>query len=78
MWARSASLKTFNVYQISLLSSLYPQSCCLLSFLPENVLVLDIARGQWGRALSIKQAGQGVGEGDEEGEDVDLHEGGVH
>ena len=50
----------------------------VLSFLPENVLVLDIARGQWGRALSIEQAGQGVGEGDEEGEDVDLHQGGVH
>ena len=49
----------------------------VLSFLPENVLVLDIARGQWGRALSIEQAGQGVGEGDEEGEDVDVHEGGV-
>ena len=50
----------------------------VLSFLPENVLVLDIARGQWGRALSIEQAWQGVGERDEEGEDVDLHEGRVH
>ena len=57
---------------------LCPLYLFVLCFLPENMLVLDIARGQWGRALSIEEAGQGVGEGDEEGEDVHLHEGGVH
>lgn len=46
--------------------------------LPEDVLVLYIARRQWGRALSIEQAWQGVGERDEEGEDIDLHQGRVH
>ena len=46
--------------------------------MPENVLVLYVARRQWGRALSIEQARQGVGERDEEGEDIDLHKGRVH
>jgi len=45
---------------------------------PEDVLVLYIARRQWGRALSIEQAWQGVGERDEEGEDIDFHQGRVH
>ena len=57
--------------QISFHFSLYVLS------LPENVLVLDIARRQWGRALPIEQAWQGVGQRDEEGENVDLHEGRV-
>ena len=50
----------------------------LVLSMPENVLVLYVARRQWGRALSIEQARQGVGERDEEGEDIDLHEGRVH
>ena len=41
------------------------------------MLVLNIARGEGRRALPIEEAGQGVGERDEEGEDVDVHEGGV-
>ena len=77
MWARSASLKYSKFCQISSASSLISSHNLQLS-LPENVLVLDIARGQWGRALSIEQAWKGVGERDEEGKDVDLHEGRVH
>ena len=57
--------------QISFHFSLYVLS------LPENVLVLDIARRQWGRALPIEQAWQGVGQRDEERENVNLHEGRV-
>ena len=45
--------------------------------LPENMLVLDIAGRKWSGALSIEQAWQGVGEGDEEREDINFHEGGV-
>ena len=70
--SKPENIQRFMLSDIFLLLSLFVLS------LPEDVLVLYIARRQWGRALSIEQAWQGVGERDEEGEDIDFHQGRVH
>lgn len=74
MWARSASLQRlrFTIFLDFLI-----RITGSVPSLPENMLVLDIAGRKWSGALSIEQAWQGVGEGDEEREDINFHEGGV-